>query len=290
MKEDILDTEIRVISSEGNKPEKRKVWLWLVVGAAVVVAFALTIYFILSDRNGNNDTGSVFEQEEQHSQPHPEILQDWLCSLDSIQTIATATKDTLVNDIQMRVYVPLNSVPRLEIGYNVIDDSIKNILAFQAADVRADNLKIVGAFVLRGKPLSWGLSKRGYCAILGDSVYVGVADNSPLFERATEQRGYFFRQYPLVDNGRLVENEIKTKALRRGLCQMGHYTFVVETQTLESLHDFSQALEDMGVENAIYLVGGESMGWIRDADGNGMERGEWSGRKYKNVSFIVWSK
>lgn len=29
---------------------------------------------------------------------------------------------------------------------------------------------------------------------------VGVDDNSPLFEEATEKGGYFFRQFPLVDN------------------------------------------------------------------------------------------
>lgn len=72
---------------------------------------------------------------------------------------------------------------------DIFDKSI--ILATQAADVRADNGKIVGAFVVKGKPYSWGLS------------------NSPLFEEATEKGGYFFRQYPLVDKGVLVGNEPK---------------------------------------------------------------------------------
>lgn len=35
-----------------------------------------------------------------------------------------------------------------------------------------------------------------------------MEDNSPLFEAATEKGGYFFRQYPLVDNGVLVDNAV----------------------------------------------------------------------------------
>ena len=190
----------------------------------------------------------------------------------------------------MRLYVPLNTTPRLEVGYKCIDDTTHNLLLFQAADVRADNKKIVGAFVLRGKPLSWGLSKKGYCSIIGDKVTVGVADNSPLFEQATEVGGYFFRQYPLVSNGQLVENELKSQSTRRGLCELEGKVVVVETFTPESLHDFAQALVDIGTTNAIYLVGSSAIGWHRTIDGHGVASGQWEPRIYKNVSFIVWSR
>jgi hypothetical protein len=190
----------------------------------------------------------------------------------------------------LRVYAPLNSTPHLEIGYKIADNRESSILFFQAADVRADNGKIVGAFVLHGKPLSWGLSKRGYCAIINGEVTVGVADNSPLFEKATDENGDFFRQYPLVDNGKLVESELKSKAIRRALCEVEGHIVVVETQTIESMHDFAQALVDIGTTNAIYLVGSSAMGWSMDAAGNGTKMGLWDPRKIKNISFIVWAK
>jgi hypothetical protein len=152
------------------------------------------------------------------------------------------------------------------------------------------NGKIVGAFVLRGQPLSWGLSKKGYCSIIGNEVTVGVADNSPLFEQATEVGGYFFRQYPLVNNGQLVENELKSQSTRRGLCELEGKVVVVETFTPESLHDFAQALVDIGTTNAIYLVGSSAIGWHRTIDGRGVASGQWEPRIYKNVSFIVWSR
>lgn len=281
---DIQDTEIRIIGDSAPAPRKRYGWLVL-IGVLLAIAVGMVLFFTL--RTNHSAEEGIFEQSIQQSVPHP--LRGWLSSLDSISTQCVVTKDTTVNDIPMRLYVPLNVTPRLEVGYKCIDDTTRNLLLFQAADIRADNKKIVGAFVLRGKPLSWGLSKKGYCSIIGDEVTIGVADNSPLFEQATEVGGYFFRQYPLVSNETLVENELKSQSTRRGLCELEGKVVVVETFTPESLHDFSQALVDIGTTNAIYLVGSAAIGWHRTIDGRGIASGQWDPRVYKNVSFIVWS-
>ena len=164
------------------------------------------------------------------------------------------------------------------------------IFTAQAADIRADNGGIVGAFVLEGEPKAWGLSKKGFCAIINDTVTVGVADNSPLFEEATEKGGYFFRQFPLVDKGSLVENELKGKAVRRALCDRGGEIFTVETLSIESFHDFSQALVDLGVDNAIYLVGANAYGWATDVDGQRHEFGDpnpKTSKKWRNINYLV---
>ena len=282
---DIQDTEIRIIGDSAPAPHKRYGWL-LLIGVLLAIAVGMVLLFTL--RTNHSAEEGIFEQSIPQSVPHP--LRGWLSSLDSISTQCVVTKDTTVNDIPMRLYVPLNVTPRLEVGYKCIDDTTRNLLLFQAADIRADNKKIVGAFVLRGKPLSWGLSKKGYCSIIGDEVTIGVADNSPLFEQATEVGGYFFRQYPLVSNETLVENELKSQSTRRGLCELEGKVVVVETFTPESLHDFSQALVDIGTTNAIYLVGSAAIGWHRTIDGRGIASGQWEPRVYKNVSFIVWSK
>lgn len=288
MREDIQDTEIRIIG--GDTPQPRFPWKWVFLGVAVMAIIAIVLCLTIgrdTTQEEQNEQG-VFEQEVVVPQPHP--LQAWIASLDTITAVGTITKDTTVNDIPLRIYAPLNATPRLEVGYDVINDRQHNILLFQAADVRADNKKIVGAFVLRGQPLSWGLSKKGYCAIIDNQITVGVADNSPLFEEATDKNGYFFRQYPLVDSAQIVESELKAKSIRRGLCELEGRIVVVETQTPESMHDFSQALVDIGTTNAIYLVGSNAIGWSMDIDGNGTKMGLWDPRAYKNISFIVWSK
>lgn len=290
--ENISDSEIRVIGRAASQVKPSSPWRVVAIVVAVTAVIALLVWLLWPKASEQLPEQGIFDPETSLSasaggiQPHP--LQAWFASLDSIAAVGTVTKDTTVNDIPLRIYVPLNSTPHLEVGYNVLDNPQQSILFFQAADVRADNKQIVGAFVLRGKPLSWGLSKRGYCAIIGGKVTVGVADNSPLFEQATEHGGYFFRQYPLVDNGKLVENELKNKSIRRGLCDIDGHIAVVGTQSTESLHDFAQALADIGVSNAIYLVGSSAQGWSMDAEGNGTKMGLWDERVYKNVSFIVW--
>ena len=283
-KYDIQDTEIRVIGESTSSPKRK--WGWMVLAIVLVIGVIASIIAFSCARSQEEE--GIFERSVHQAIPHP--LRGWIQSLDSITDICVITKDTTVNDIPMRLYVPLNMTPRLEVGYKCIDDTTHNMLLFQAADIRADNKKIVGAFVLRGKPLSWGLSKKGYCGIIGDQVTIGVADNSPLFEQATEEGGYFFRQYPLVSNGMLVENELKSQSTRRGLCELEGKVVVVETFTPESLHDFSQALVDLGTTNAIYLVGSSAIGWHRNMNGAGVPSGQWEPRVYKNVSFIVWSR
>lgn len=303
MKDDIQDDEIRILGGAERKPQpkpsdgKRKVPWWAAALLLTVLAGGLAglcVALCMSD-TAEEEVG-VFEPETAAVQTHP--LRGWLEEQEALCVHAdttegvrhryTAVKDTVVNDIPLRICFPLNTVPHLEVGYRCTRDTANAVLFFQAADVRADNGKIVGAFVLHGKPLSWGLSKRGYCAIIDGKVSVGVADNSPLFEEATERNGDFFRQYPLVDNGVLVENVLKAKFVRRGLCELEGRIVVVETETPESMHDFSQALTDIGVSNAIYLIGGDAIGWHRDKDNTGHPSGRWEPKSYRNISFIVW--
>ena len=201
----------------------------------------------------------------------------------------TEKRDTVINDVQLSLYIPHNATPELTVGVPNRKDK-RIILAAQAADIRRDNRKILGAFVLKGEPLAWGLSKKGFCAIIEGKVTVGVSENSPLFEEATEKGGYFFRQFPLVDNGKLVENEPKNKTMRKALCDRAGQLFVAVSETDESMHDFAQALVDLSVDNAIYLVGSHSsFGWFIDKDGEkALFAPDVHRKTYQNENYIVW--
>jgi hypothetical protein len=207
----------------------------------------------------------------------------------SSEAFFTERIDTVINDVILAVYIPHNAIPELTIGIPNINDH-EIILAAQAADVRADNGKILGAFVYKGEPKAWGLSKKGYCAILDGEITVGVSDNSPLFEEATERGGYFFRQYPLVDNGSLVDNEPKNKTMRKALCSRSGQIFIVVSESDESFHDFAQALVDLGIDNAVYLVGSHAAyGWYKDEKGTVEEFAANNARTYfKNETYIIW--
>ena len=296
---DIRDDQIRIVG-ENVKNRTSSVGVWIAI-ASIIVAIAVVV-FVMS--NGEEQST---QQQEQVAEPEPALFEpveiievesaerEWFGSdVDPAQDGFTEIVDTLINDIPLRLFIPHNAEMSLHIGK--INKEDKNIIyVAQAADIRADNGGIVGAFVLEGKPLAWGLSKKGFCASINGVVSVGVADNSPLFEQATEQEGYFFRQYPLVSDGQLIDNEPKGKAIRRAICDRVGEIFMVESGTPESFHDFAQALVDLGVDQAIYLVGSSAYGWAVDEAGVIYEFGEdnyYTGRRKmpKNTSYIVWRR
>lgn len=197
-------------------------------------------------------------------------------------------KNGSVNDIPFRIFRPLNAVPDLHIGK--IDQRDKSIiLALQAADVRRDNGKIVGACVNNGEVISKGIAKKGFVAIIDGNITVGVSEHSPLFEEAIEKDGDFFRQYPIVSNGAIVENNPKNISIRRAICERNGLCFVVETLVPVSFHDFSQMLVDLEVNNAVYLVGSQyACGFSRNEEHELQKWGEMKYSRAKNVSYLVW--
>lgn len=305
----IRDDEFRVIgrrSAQGDgspvkgdlpsEPKPRwKIYLLVIVAiAAVAAAVAMLLSPSGKTEQGNQESEAVdppvvFEPMDTPVQKpvEPEVIKPLGDYSDTTGLVYTEHLKDTINDIPLDIYIPHNAVPELMLGVPSLHDK-SIVLTTQAADIRADNGKIVGAFVLKGEPLSWGLSKRGYCGIIDGKLTVGVADNSPLFEEATETGGYFFRQYPLVDNGTLVDNEPKGKSIRKALCDRNGEIMVVMSTTPESFHDFAQALIDLKVDNAIYLVGSTSFGYFRDKYDhlaiiyNKFRYG------YKNENFIVW--
>ena len=292
---DIHDDELRVIGQKRTPHSSedirhKKLWWW--IAAVLLICGIIAAVFLFSGKKEYMSESEAVVFEPMFELDDNPVAEEVLAPLGdySDTTLTKAYTEHLrdtINDIPLDIYIPHNAVPELALGVpDIRDKSI--ILTTQAADIRADNGKIVGAFVLKGKPLSWGLSKKGYCGIIDGKLTVGVADNSPIFEEATEKGGYFFRQYPLVDNGTLVENEPKGKSIRKALCDRNGEIMVVMSQTPESFHDFAQALVDMQVDNAIYLVGSTSFGYFRDRyDHLAIIYNKFRyGYQYEN--FIVW--
>lgn len=286
---DIKDNEIRIIGNAEEPTETlrtpfyRRWWFWALV-VALAVLTAVLIALSLKSKPASETTEAV---ENIESTPvAPTVVQS--------EPATVLVRDTCVNDVPLRLYTPINSVPELCIGYpNLNDNSL--ILAFQAADVRADNHEILGAYVLKGEMISRGRSKKGFCAIIDGKIQLGMAESTPLLEESTEKEGYFFRQYPLVIEGKMVENKPKGKALRHALCEYNGTIVTVSSTEKESFHDFAQALADLGVQNAIYLVGSDAYGFYRTAPDDASSLSSpviWgqdkNGKTFEKVNFIVW--
>ena len=289
-KNEIRDDEFRVIGhtpiqdTAAQDKHRRNLGVAIVSAILVIAIGVLAIIFWPKEQPEDPNDGLFENIEEDGIQKEVKPF--------GTKTEASYTEkmDTVINGVQLTLYIPHNAKPELTLGVPNRND--KNIiLAAQAADIRRDNRKILGAFVLKGEPLAWGLSKKGFCAIIDTTVTVGYSENSPLFEDAIEKGGYFFRQFALVNNGHLVENDQDNETMRKALCDHAGQLFIAVSETDETMNDFAQALVDLGVENAIYLVGSHSsFGWNIDSAGEktlfapDVHRGT-----YKNENYIVWT-
>lgn len=275
---DIDDNEIRIITStSGNGTSTPPRWLYYAIVCAAVAIIA-TVYALLW---GSDDTADSEELA---------VTQEAAAPGDTATVVKKGyveITDTVVGNVPLVILTPRDATPKLHIGIDVLQTP-DVVMAMQAADIRGDNGGIVGAYVVDGNLVSKGQAKSGFCAIIDGNITIGVADATPFLEKAIESDGYFFRQYPLVVGNQLVENKPKGRSLRKALAEWNGTTVVVLSHSRLTFHDFAQTLVDMGVANAIYLVGSESFGFAVDAEGNRTEYGKEAPSPEASTNYIIW--
>lgn len=293
---DINDDEIRIISSENKlmtiepvKDHKHKKKKFRYLYPLLILLIIILVVFLCLIIKNNDDVVEELEIEKQQK----EELSKPVETLDENENIDFNTKgfvditDTIIDKNKLTLLKPVNLTPSLQIGSEALEDS-SAVLVVQAADIRRDTGGIVGAYVLEGNLLSKGQAKAGYCAIINGKLIVGVADSTPYLEQAIESDGYFFRQYPLVVGGQVVENKLKPSSLRKALAELNGEIVVILTHQKMTLNEFSSLLVDMGVSNAIYLVGSSAFGFAVDEEDNRIEFGKKQKNPSKNTNYIVW--
>ena len=279
--QDIHDDEIRII---GHTPEKAKHHLkkTTITLAGVCVVLIITLCVWLRYNISFEQDASYFETETNEQNQTSNQDSSALNGKGYIEI-----SEVTVNDVPMYIYTPHHASMTLSVGLPDKNDSTLLFVA-QAADIRKDTKKIVGDFVMNGQKLSFGQAKLGFCAIIHGKITLGTAPNTPLLQEAIDTKGYFFRQCPLVKEGELIENKPKNKAIRRALGIRQGQIIMIESRSPESFHDFTQALIDFGINNAIYLVGGNAFGWCYDQHGNRIEFGVEPNSLPPQTSYIIW--
>lgn len=267
-------------SSDGNN--RIPWWLWAIIGAVVL---ATTIFLVIHFTSKTRQNEQLTNLAPTTQNADTDI---WYNNSDAVLPSCATVSDTLIDSIHLKIITPYNTVPELHMGTLDTNDA-DLICAALAADLGYDHGRIIGAFVCEGKPISWGGGRKlGYCAIIDGNITLGVAENSPLFEEATENEGYFFRQYPAVDNGVMVENNPKNASFRRTLCMLDGKVCIVATDDRVLMNDFSSALVKLGVDNAIFLIGGTADGWYRTEDGTFCRLGYKVSKDNPNINYIVF--
>ncbi len=275
---DIDDNEIRIITSKsGNGTSTPPRWLYYAI-VCTAVAIIATVYALLW---GSDDTADSEELA---------VTQEAAAPGDTATVVKKGyveITDTVVGNVPLVILTPRDATPKLHIGIDVLQTP-DVVMAMQAADIRSDNGGIVGAYVVDGNLVSKGQAKSGFCAIIDGNITIGVADATPFLEKAIESDGYFFRQYPLVVGNQLVENKPKGRSLRKALAEWNGTTVVVLSRSRLTFHDFAQTLVDLGVANAIYLVGSEAFGFAVDSEGNRTEFGKEAPSPEASTNYIIW--
>lgn len=289
---DILDDEIRIISPTEVQPAKpsgdgRKPrfpwWGWMIV--ALSAALITVLFFSMPSAEPSQD--AEIGEAEITEIPEPSVVVDTIVNQQDTIKHYTAITDTIVGGRKLTILKPENAQASLAIGDSILDVD-GPVLVAQAADVRRDNKQIVGAFVIEGEMKSRGKAKSGFCAIIGNEITIGIAETTPLLEKATEENGYFFRQYPLLYEGEIIENKPKNLSQRKALAMLNDEVVVVLSHDRLSFHDFSQVLSDLGVKNAIYLIGSSAYLKAKLEDGRIYEFGKRETNIYPNTNYIVW--
>lgn len=275
MKE-IDDNEIRVIGLPSPQPSHGRWWVVMLILVVLVVIVAVVL------------------GKESREEPSVDSLPKASKKFEGVKSTSDneiKVSDTVIDDVPLTLYwlpclLPEGANTSLQTGMPDMEDT-SLLLAVMAADIRADNGGIVGDFVINGQVLARGERKEGYCAIF-DGVPVLGCDGKAALERVMAEKGSFFRQYVLVCDGEALPPTPKGKNHRRALCVMGHSIFVAASADRESYHDFSTALADLGVGNAIALVGSESL-LVYRAEG-GLLHSVGTAVDSPNVNFFVWRR
>ncbi|MBD8348797.1 phosphodiester glycosidase family protein [Dysgonomonas sp. HGC4] len=276
----IHEDEIQILGdSPSNKQPKKsknnsKIIIACIIAAILVTVITVIIYLSKNTEEGtemSTSTVTVLQEKNTKATSYVEVFEE------------------TVNDVPLYVYLPHNT--KIELTASRPDANDKSIIfTTQAADIGADGESIVGDFVLAGKQLAKGKSKQGFCAIIGDQISIGVDTSTPLLDETIQNNGFFFRQYPLVANGKMIENKPKGKTIRRAIGKRNNTIIIVESRSRESFYDFAQSLVDIGVTDAIYLVGGNAYGWYQDIDGKQNVFGSTDSDIIKSPNYIVFKK
>ncbi len=208
---------------------------------------------------------------------------------DKVDARISILADT-VNDVPMQIFMLEGVHANLCMGLPPVQDTTI-LMTLPAADIRKDNLGIVGDFVLDGRRYGNGKRKEGYCAMLQGQLFLGVSVSDTIMNYCMNRQGSFFRQYALVSEHKIWPNRLKGKSLRRAIAKKKNDAriYVVVSRQRESLYDFSEALSDYGMCDAIYLPGGDAYAFYRVND-EVFFLGLSQEYVYPNTNYLVFSK
>lgn len=116
-----------------------------------------------------------------------------------------------------------------------------------------------------------------------------MAATTPYLDEALDKDGYFFRLFPLVIAGVMIDQSQRpsSRSFCRALVEFEDCFSVVMSQNRVNMSELAVALKELGAVNAISLCGGLSISFYKDFEGNHYIFGKkW--KHLENVNYLVW--
>lgn len=228
------EDEIQILGTSEKKNHKRILWWSVSLVVLLLTAFAITWGVLNANRRN-----AVLNKVVADVNP---------LSILNSQESGLYTFDTEMNDISISTLHLVNMNTQLTQSVPEYKDTtmLLSVVATCKRAVESD-LVIDGKLIARGKPMS------GFCAIVNGNVAIGESKDDDVMNYCIENKGSFFRQNMLVKDGMVLDVPIKGKAPRCALARQGNDMYVVFTEDEESVHDFAEAMVDIGVLDALLL-------------------------------------
>ena len=264
------DEEIEVLGQSPRFSGNKRKILYLALGVLAIIILTVLLLLVLKNNKDTEELKDKVEAEEEIS------------TVTGVSDGKSAFVDTLASGIVIDTVFVDSAILRVFRPYNVrfgltLDEpdtaDTQILFVVQAANVREDNHKIIGDFIVDGEEkanrLSSHITTQGFCAIIGDKITIGRSKQTDLYEEMKNQKGCFFRQLPLVVGDDVVDYPIEGKSIRRALCLRNDTVIIVESISRLSVVDFAKALNNYEVSHAISLLGGKNLvEWYRGEGGS----------------------
>ena len=301
--ENITDDEIRLIGRKPTMTPKKKRTL-ILIGVIVAIALLLVILLMLLRQNEKTEeivktaatqTGSQQNADEpQNSVLEADITRS--TTADSA-TFSIDISDTVVDGIKLRRFMPGNVVAELAKYDSTLVNDSSVVFLTQAANIRGNDFKIIGDFVLKGDALeSVTTTVKGFCAILGRDVILGKDDTATTIylDSAKIKKGYFFRQTTYVKGGEPMTFGNEAKSFRRAICSLNkksNQLLVIESLDKVTMQEFANALSNHQVVNAVGLIGSFILDeWYRKPDGERVQLFTNNNSPNPNRNYLIFRK
>ena len=234
---------------------------WVVAAIAVLALASTAIFLFRREVSGDSDSVSMRDAENISALSEPYVP----------SAVGTAVLTDSLLGVGMEIY-PLEGL-RASLEWEFPDTADRSLVMFmRTADYHPDG-RPLGPVVVDGmgsacKPVD---SRDGYVAVSPDGRAVaGISPADDVEEWTRKNKGGFFRQMVLLDDGELPRDFILRGKVERGAIATsveGSLYYVV-THGRESMYDFADALREYGFVDAVYMTGGNSYSFHRDSTGN----------------------